>query len=357
MKIGRRSFVLGATAALASPLAAPFIKRASASQGAIVMASWGGAVAKMYQEDFADPFARDTGISATVDAVPEPSAAVASAMGRPQHNVVVATSAQVANLAQRGLIDEFTVDDMPNIRHIPEQYWVRDDSGRILGMPIYFTYYGIAYNANLTNTDELATWDSLTEDRWKGRISINRPIYLSTYDLTLYSKVRGGDENNIDPGIPLLKGIAANAVSMYSSSPTLLQQLSLGEVVAAPFYSQQVQAIRRAGQHEVSITLPKEGGLLLSYLLTVPKGAQDRDTALRFINEAIDPNKQIAASRNGYLPLTDNVTLPDEILKELVLPMEEVRERNWSPNWHVVATHFEDRVRLVEGIVEEATSR
>lgn len=353
--ITRRTLIRQAGASLiAAPLASPFVIRpALAASEAVAMASWGGAGAKMWREHFLEPWSKATGIQSVLAEVPDPSAAVVAANGRPQYNVAIAASYQAAKLASLGLIEELTPDDIPNIRNIDEKYWVKSESGALLGMPSSFIYYGIAYNTKMAKAADFASWKGLADPALKGKISITRPVFLAPYDMTLYSHISGGTEADITPGLPLFKSVAANALTQYTSMASLQQQLSLGEVVAAPFYSGQIQMLRKGGETEVDIVLPEEGGLVLSYLLTVPKGAPSRDAAIRFINDCISPEKQIAAARSGYLPLTKEPNLPDDVKADLSLQMEEVRARNYAPNWVVVTKHLDDRIRQAEQILQE----
>ncbi len=351
MRMSRRSILaLGATA-----LTLPFFARhAAAQERRVVLASWGGGGARMWRRSYTEPFTRATGIQATVAEVPDPSAAIAAAQGRPQHNVFVAASYQAANLAQRGLIEELTPEDVPNIRKIPEQYWVRSPAGRLVGMPIYFLYYGIAYNTELAKVEDFRSWRALGERKWRNQISITRPVFLGPYDLTLCAKLNGGDESNIQPGIPMLEAMARNATSVYTSMASLQQQLSRGEVAAAPFYSSQVHGMRRAGQRNVDITLPQEGGLVLSYVISIPKGAPDAESARRFLNEVVNDEWQADAARDGYLPLAPSVQIASEVTQELGMTMEQVRQRNWAPNWYTIAADLENRIRLTEQIIDRA---
>jgi len=351
MTMHRRSVIAGAATLLQAPFA---FTRARAADGKVVMASWGGGGARMWRDTFAAPFQQASGIETTVAEVPDPSAAIAAAQGRPQHNVIIAASYQAANLSRRGLIEDFTEADLPSLQHIPQQYWIRNAEGKLLGMPIYFIYYGIAFNETLAKATDFASWNALKDPKWRDQISITRPLFLAPYDLTLYAKLNGGDEANIQPGVPMLEGVAKNAISVYTSMASLQQQLSRGEVTAAPFYSGQIQMLRRGGQSDVNITLPREGGLVLSYILSIPKGAQDRAAALSFLNACIAPEKQVSAAQSGYLPLATNVALPDALERELGMSMADVRARNWSPNWYTIAADLEQRIRLVEQILDRA---
>ncbi|MBO1077052.1 ABC transporter substrate-binding protein [Roseomonas marmotae] len=347
--IGRRAIL-----ALPATLAMPHLATAQAA-GRVIMASWGGRGAQTYRDVYGAPFTRETGIPVTVAEVSDPAAAVAAAQGRPQHNVIVAASYQAANLANRGLIQELTPDDIPNVRHIPEEYWVRDRQGKLIGMPTSFLYYGIAYNKELARASDLQSWHALKDRKWRGQLSITRPVFLGPYDLTLFAKLNGSDENDIRPGVPMLEAIARNAGAVYTSMASLQTQLSRGEVAAAPFYSSQVQLLRRAGERQVDIILPEEGGLNLSYVFAIPKNAPDQEAARRFLNRATDHQAAIGVFREaGSLPLNPEVVIPAELEQELGLTMAEVRRRNYAPNWYTIAANLDERVRLAEQIVDRA---
>lgn len=346
----RRDFLAGSVALASAPMILP----ARANNDRIVMACWGGGTARMWRDVFGKPFTAATRIPVTVAEVADPAAAVAAAQGRPQHNVIIAASFQGASLARRGLIEEFDPDELPNLKQVPEQYWIRNTAGKILGMPVYFIYYGVAYSTTRCKASDFQSWKSLADRRWKGQLSITRPVFLAPYDLTICSKVMGGNEVDIQPGIPLLRDIARNATSAYTSMAQLQQQLAQGEVLAAPFYSSQVQLLRRSGETNVDITIPGEGGLVLSYILAVPKGSANREAAVRFLNDSIAPQKQIDAARNAYLPLSTNVTLPEDLSKDYGMTIDEVRARNWAPDWYAVAGELEARMRLVERVADEA---
>ncbi len=346
----RRDFLKG-SAFLAS---APFVLPARAADEKIVMGCWGGGTARMWRDTFGKPFTADRKIPMTVVELPDPTAAVAAAQGTPQYNVIIAASFQGASLAHRGLIEEFDPAELPNLKSIPEKYWIKSPKGKVLGMPVYFIYYGVAFNSAQCKPADFSSWKDLAAPRWKGQLSITRPIFLAPYDLTICSKVMGGTEVDIKPGIPLLRDIARNAANAYTSMASLQQQLAQGEVEAAPFYSSQVQLLRRSGELGVDITIPKEGGLVLSYILAVPKGSESRDAAVQFLNDSIAPSKQIEAARNAYLPLSTNVTLPEDLSKDYGMTIEQVRDRNWSPDWYAVAADLEERMHLVERIGDEA---
>ena len=350
MKVPRRVVLGTMGGALAGYAGA---SRAQAPQK-VTMAVWGGGGARAWRETFAARFTASTGIPANIVEVADPPATVMAAQGTPQYNVIIASAFQAADLARRGLVEEMSVDAMPELREIPESYWVRDPKGGIVGMPVYFIWYGIVFNTDLAKAADFQSWTSLADPKWQGQLSMIRPNFLASYDMTLFSHIAGGTEADITPGLPLLKALAQNAASVYSSMASLQVQLARGEVTAVPFYNAHVQIMRREGQRNVDIVMPKEGGLAIPYVVLVPKGATDQDAARTFIRAAADPVSQLAAAKYGYLPLNPQAKLPPDLLQEMGMSLEEVRARTWSPNWYTVADHWTERVRLAEKIIDEA---
>ncbi len=116
---------------------------------------------------------------------------------------------------------------------------------------------------------------------------------LAAYDLTLFAKLGGGDAAHVEPGYKFIRKLAADARSVYSSMATFESELSRGEVVAAPFYSAEITMQKRAGAPSIAFTVPKEGGLMLPYLLVLPAGAPRSAEALRFLEQVaacgVDP--------------------------------------------------------------------
>ncbi|MDQ8727997.1 extracellular solute-binding protein [Bradyrhizobium sp. LHD-71] len=322
------------------------------SPSPLVIATYAGESAKLWKRAVADPFTTESGIPTTIFESPLPSSSVASAQGQPQFHAAILGAYQVPNVESQ--IEELTPEDVPNVKEIPEKYWVRTSSGKLAGVPIYFSYLGIAYNTDLAKPADFTSWKDLAAPKWKDRISISRPVFVAAYDLTLYAKLEGGDENNVKPGIDLLSRIAGNALNVYTSMASVQAQLGRGEVVATPFYSTQIAMLRRAGVTNVDILTPKEGGLLLTYVLAIPKGAKNLEGAKRLLNAAIKPDYQLRLAEGGIWPMNPNAKLTPELEKSLGGTLENAMARNYAPNWYTVGKANPERTRLVEDIIEKS---
>ncbi|TCT02242.1 ABC transporter substrate-binding protein [Aquabacter spiritensis] len=347
-RFGRRAFLAATIAALG--FAQGFAAPAGAQQ--VSMAAWGGGVGATWRESFAKQFQAETGIPVTVTDVPSPEAQIRAQKGAPQYNAAIVTFFEAANLYRDGLIESFSDKDLPIIADVPAKSRLTGPDGRLLGMPVYFMYYGIAVNTALAKPSDFASWKDLAAAKWKGQLAVTRPIYASTYDLTVLAYASGGNEKDVTGGIELFDKIAGNAMTVYSSMAQMNQLISRGEVAAGPYYSTRIWSMKREGLKDVDFVLPKEGALMLPYVLVVPKGAPDLETAKKWLNYAGTTAPQLrATAMSGYFPLNDTAKLPAAEEQMLGMPLAALKAKLIQPDWMVIAAAQRERANIVEQIL------
>jgi putative spermidine/putrescine transport system substrate-binding protein len=332
----------------------PFATIPARAEDKLTIAVYPGMETKKWKQAVAEPFQKETGIQVEVFGPPLPASAVAAAEGQPSFQVALIASYQAAGLVEAGKIITLDPKDFPNLKDIDEKYFLKTPDGKIAGVPVYFTYYGIAYNTDLATKEDFSSWKSIVDPKWKGQISQTRSLFAAAYDLTLFAKLAGGDENNVKPGIPMLEALTKNAGVIYDGMASLQAQLSRGEIVAAPFYSNQIALMRRSGVKNIAITLPKEGGLLLSYLLVIPTGASNIENVKKLINAAIDPAYQIRIADGCSWPMNTKTRLTPEMEAELGGSIQDILQHTYAPNWWTIGHDLSARTRRVEEVMDNA---
>lgn len=347
----RRSVLAGA---LALTFGLGTVPALAQGKGEIVMGAWGGGTSATWKAGVAEPFTKATGIPVKINEWPDPEPQIRAQRANPQYNMAIATYFNAANLHRDGLLETFDEADFPDLKHVPDRYKMKAADGKVIGIPAYFQYYGIAVNTDLAKVSDFQSWDDLANPKWKGKLSITRPIYASTYDLVLFAKVKGGDENNIEPGLPLLKALAANAVNVYNSMAQLNTLLTRGEVTAAPYYVTRVWGLKEAGAKNVDFVLPKEGSLALPYILVVPKGAKHPEAYRAFLKASLEPAQQAKMlDLSGYIPLNTATPISAEHEAKFGMKLPALIERLYQPDWDVVARTHKERVALVEQLISK----
>lgn len=318
----------------------------------LLVATWGGGVEKVWETAFAEPFEKETGIKVRIVAVPTPEAQLRTQADNPQYNAVMVTYPQGANLMRDGLIEMFAAEEIPAAAQTNPDYLMRDEQGRLAGASPYFMYYGIAVNTDIASPDDFSSWSDLADQKWKGQLAITRPIYLSSYDLPILAKAAGGDVKNAEPGVELLKKIVPNTLTTYSSIAHMNGLLTRGEIAAGPYYSGRVWHLRQQGAKNVTVVVPKEGALMIPYLLVVPKGAGEMEATTRFLDYVSQAAPQLRGSvLGGYLPLNEAAVLPKEAEEQMGMSLKELMPKLYQPDWAFIAEHQEERINMIEQLI------
>jgi putative spermidine/putrescine transport system substrate-binding protein len=343
---------LPALSALAALALAPTVPAHSAE---LLIATWGGGVEKVWDVAFAKPFTQETGIGVKIVPVATPEAQLRAQAGRPQYNGFMVTYPQGANLLRDGMVELLDPAELPDVADTNPRYLMKNADGKLAGVSPYFMYYAIAVNTDLAKPSDFESWASLADPKWKGKLAITRPIYLSSYDLPMLSKAMGGDEKNIEPGLALLRKIVPNALTTYSSMAHMNGLLTRGEIVAGPYYSGRVWHLRQQGATNVTAVVPKEGALMIPYLLVVPKGASNMAETKKFLNYVSKPEPQLrGAVLGGYLPLNSKAKLPPEAEEQMGMTFAELMTKVYQPDWAFIAEKERERINLLEQLIAEA---
>ena len=94
---------------------------------------------------------------------------------------------------------------------------------------------------------------------------------------------------------------------------------------------------------------------MLPYVLVLPKGAERRDEALRFMDWTMQPQAQLLLARGaGVWPMNKDAVLPPDLARELGGDVAAVMARNHNPDWFVVGSALEERTRRIEALIQNA---
>jgi putative spermidine/putrescine transport system substrate-binding protein len=325
------------------------------AQDSITMAVWGGGGAQTWREAFIRDFFPTSKVEVKIAEVPNPAGALRSPAAA-QYNAALVTYFEAIALAKAGLIETFSADELPALSETDPRFVAKNAEGRLLGVPAYFTFYGIAINTDLAKPEDFASWQQLADPKWKGRIAVTRPLYLAPYDAVIMAKASGGDERRIEPGFALLRKMMPNVLTTYTSLAHMNTLLTRGEVAAVPFYASRVTSLRRHGAKNVAMVLPREGALALAYVVVVPKGARNRAASLKWMNYLSTAAPQSrAADLDGWLPVNKGASVPRTLEQDLGVTFADLLPRLYSPDWNEIVARNEERINEAERIVSGAT--
>jgi spermidine/putrescine transport system substrate-binding protein len=208
--------------------------------------------------------------------------------GNPGYDVIVPSNDFVERMMKADLLEKLDHSSIPNKANIaPEFMDVAYDKGRIYSMPYTWLVLGIGYRKSKVKGIPDSWKYVFDSDQYKGRIALLK----EAGDLfKLASKYYGTSVNAVD------EAMIAKAEAMFIKQKTNIKSfhedngqelLAAGEVDLVLEYNGDIAQVMREDP-DLDFVVPKEGSLLNSDNLCIPKGAPHPKNAHAFINFLLD---------------------------------------------------------------------
>lgn len=194
-----------------------------------------------------------------------------------------------AVIADIGL--EVTPEDIPNIADIEPIWW---EQYQRRGVGLDYASYGIAYRTDLVERP-IASWADLFDASLRDKITVPDIGTWGSWELlVMLAKMRGGDEDNMDPAFEALTELLPNIRRFYSSSTDAMSMLDSGEVVAVGMTTNiPPYALIDAGK-PVEFVFPIEGAMVGMVSYHIAQNSKNVELCKQFINHAISRESQEA---------------------------------------------------------------
>lgn len=280
--LSRRALLGASFGALATLSSLP----ASADQ--ITFVSQGGAYQKAQTVAILDPSAKKLGITINQDSIPDAWPAMKSqvASGKPTWDVVDVPTGNCLRGGEQGLVEKLDFTKLPNAAAMPEAY----------RSPYSVTYefYSsvLAFSRKKFPDAAPSSWaDFWDVKKFPGRRALrNHPF--ATLEAALMADGVAPDKLyplDVDRAFKKLEEVKPNITVWWTSGAQSAQLLNDGEVDMVMAWNGRVSALMGEGA-KVGFTFNQ--GILQSTSLCILKGAPNLATAVRFLNEAVDPVHQ-----------------------------------------------------------------
>ena len=210
-----------------------------ASASDITVGAFGGEWEKSLRECVISRFEKDTGktVQVALGAPVQWMNQIAASPDRPPLDVIYMPSDNAYDVINRGLAQKLTLENLPNLKEIRPYF---ADIGKGYGVVHNYGSMGIIYNKE-TVKNPPKSWNDFVQGTlngdWQAAIpSINYPGTLST-TLWNLAKQRGGDENNVQPGLDVIKAMKDSGNLDFWSDPNqVLNGMKSGEFDIAMYW-------------------------------------------------------------------------------------------------------------------------
>ncbi len=297
--------------------AAAFVVMAGAAQaeGTLSVYHW----FEYIPQELVDKFEAETGIDVTIDTFDSNEAMLAALKAGKlgQYDVSVPADFMVKIMADDGMLDTFTAEEVPNLANIAPQWLdVPFDPGRKSSIPYQWGSTSFSVNRDVYQGDisSLAIlFDPPPE--LQGKINVldsqNEVLILGSLYLGIPQCTTDREQ------LKALNDMLLNAKQHWASfgSDTAKEVLVSGDAAAGMIYNG-FSAKARAEGANVEYSYPKEGHVLWMDNVVLLRDAPNRDNALKFMNFLLDPEN--AAAVTNYAAYTSGVMGVEPFLDEAI---------------------------------------
>jgi putative spermidine/putrescine transport system substrate-binding protein len=206
-----------------------------------------------------------------------------------------------------GIGAELTAAEIPNLAHVNPR-WYDQYQRRAVGLD--YASYGIAYRTDLVKSP-VTSWQDLFKPEFAQKIALpNIGTWGSWELLVMLARLKGGDEDNLQPAFTALRELKPNIRRFFTSSTDAMSLLDSGEVSAVGMITNiPAYALIDAGK-PVGFSFPTEGANVGMVSYHLAKNAKYPDLCKQFINHAISKESQeLLCNRLIAGPVRDDAVL------------------------------------------------
>jgi spermidine/putrescine transport system substrate-binding protein len=229
--------------------------------------------------------------------------------GNPGYDVIVPSNDFVERLHQSGSLVELDHARIPNLANIDPRFLNPPfDPGRKVSVPYTWIVTGIGYRkSKVHGVPDSWKW-VLDSDAYKGRIGL---LAESGEMFEIGAKYLGLPANTADPATiariqALLLKQKPNVATFHDDNGQDL--LLAGDIDLVIEYNGDIAQVMREDK-DLDFVVPREGGILASDSLCIPKGAPNPDLAHGFINFVLDAHNGAHISETIRYPTPNRAAL------------------------------------------------
>jgi spermidine/putrescine transport system substrate-binding protein len=240
---------------------------------------------------------------------------VSIAKGGTSYDVAFPSDYMIERMIAEGLLAKIDKNNIPNLKYIDEEFLDLDfDPNNEYSVPYMWGTVGILYNKKLVD-DKVDSWDILWNEKYKGQI-LMLDSQRDSIGVALKKLGYSLNTRNLDELEKAKEELIKQKPLVYAYVGDEVKELMVGEEAAlAVVWSGDAVALMRENEN-LAYAIPKEGTNIWFDNMVIPKNAQNKELAEKFINFMNRP--EIAAKNAEYIGYsTPNVAakelLPDDM--------------------------------------------
>lgn len=300
----------------------------SYENGVVNIYNWG----EYIDEDLLDKFEEETGIEVVYDTFDSnESMYVKLKSGGVNYDVVIPSDYMIEKMKNEDMLEEINFDNIPNYQYIREDLkGMSFDEEDKYSVPYFWGTVGILFNTTMVD-DVVDSWDILWNEKYADQIFMydSQRDSLAVALKKLGYSLNSTDENELLEAQQILIE-QKPLVQAYFGDP--IRDKMIGEEGAlAVVYSGDAMFCMNENPN-LDYAIPKEGSNTWFDSMVIPKGAENKENAEKFINFMTDPENALQNTKYIGYSTTNQETydmLDDETKNSLAYwPSDEEIKNN-----------------------------
>lgn len=252
--------------------------------------------------------------------------------GSSKYDLVFPSDYMVEKMINEDMLEEIDYSNIPNYKYIDETFRNAPyDKGDKHSVPYLWGTFGIVYNKNMVDESDVTSWDVLWNEKYAGEIqmldSVRDSIGISLKRLGYSMNSTNPNEiNEAKDQLIKQKSIVQSYVNDDGKDRLVAEEAAMGIV-----YSGDAITLIESNDN-LAYSVPEEGTNRWVDAMCIPKTAQNKDYAEKFINFILDPEN--AAQNVEYIWYSTPNTGAIDILGEdyiddpILNPSDEIIEKS-----------------------------
>ena len=208
--------------------------------------------------------------------------------GNPGYDVIFPADYMVRIMASENILEPLNLPNIPNLKNLDSNFTSQTfDPGNKYSLPYQWGTMGIGYNLKATKGD-INSWAAMFDPKYTGKIAWQDDARYTFAAVLMYL---GFDPNTTNPEEInkardlLIKSNKIIAAFVPDTGQALLDQ---GEVNMTMEWSGDLFQVMKENPN-LRYAIPKEGTIVFSDNMAIPKGAPHKELAEKFINFILQP--------------------------------------------------------------------
>ncbi len=318
-----------------------FSVTAAAQNKTLYVGMNGGSMEKTWVEHVFPAFEKQHNVKVVV--VPGTSADIlAKAQAnkdKPQLHVIFLDDGVMVRAVGMGLCEK--MQPSPELNEVYPAARFKDDmaTGVTMGMT------GMAYNRKMFTEKGWSaptSWLDLADPKYKGKI-LFQSMPSSSFGLhgfLMFNRIKGGNENNVDPAFKAWSGsIGPNVLEYIPSSAKVSEMMQNGEIAIAPLTPTGVAVLQDKGV-EIEYAQPKEGSVVLMVAECVIAKNNEPELSQKLAAYLLSAKAQEAGLQYGsQIPSNAKAQAIGEVAQSRLKRFAQYMENAVTVDWEAINTN------------------